>query len=45
MKNQYITKSQVRGRNSLNPLTRRSDQDVTSPYNIDTLSGRQVMRI
>ena len=29
----------------LNPLTSMSDQDRTSPYNIDTISSRQVMRI
>ena len=28
-----------------NPLTPRSDQHVTSPYNIHTLSSHQVMRI
>ena len=29
----------------LNPLTPRSDWHVTSPYNIETLSSKQVMRI
>ena len=29
----------------LNPLTPRSDQHKTSPYNIFTLSSKQVMRI
>ena len=29
---------------SLNPLTPMSDQDRISPYNIDTISSRQVMR-
>ena len=29
----------------LNPLTPRSDSHVTSPYNIDILSSKQVMRI
>ena len=29
----------------LNPLTPRSDQRVTSPYNIHTLSSKQVMRL
>ena len=29
---------------TLNPLTPRSDQHVTSPYNIHTLSSKQVMR-
>ena len=28
-----------------NPLTPMSDQDKISPYNIDTISSRQVMRI
>ena len=34
-------------RNALivNPLTPISDQDRISPYNINTISGRQVMRI
>ena len=31
--------------NYLNPLTPRSDQHETSPYNILTLSSKQVMRI
>ena len=30
---------------SLTPLTPMSDQDRISPYNIDTISRRQVMRI
>ena len=30
---------------SFNPLTPTSDQDRISPYNINTISGRQVMRI
>ena len=29
----------------LNPFTPTSDQDRISPYNINTISGRQVMRI
>ena len=29
----------------LNPLTPRSDKHVTSPYNVHTLFGKQVMRI
>ena len=29
----------------LNPFTPTSDQDRISPYNINTLSSRQVMRI
>ena len=29
----------------VNPLTPKSDQPVTSPYNIHTLSSKQVMRI
>ena len=29
----------------LNPLTLMSDQDRTSPYNINTTSSREVMRI
>ena len=29
---------------SFNPLTPMSDQDRISPYNINTISGRQVMR-
>ena len=29
----------------LNPLTLMSDQDRISPYNINTISTRQVMRI
>ena len=29
----------------LNPLTPMSDQDRISPYNINTISSRQVMRI
>ena len=28
-----------------NPLTPRSDKHVTSPYNIHTLSSKQVVRI
>ena len=30
---------------ALNPLTPMSDQDRISPYNINTISSRQVMRI
>ena len=30
---------------SFNPLTPRSDKNVTSPYNIHTLLSKQVMRI
>ena len=30
---------------SINPFTPRSDQHVNSPYNSNTLSSRQVMRI
>ena len=30
---------------SFNPLTPMSDQDRISPYNINTISSRQVMRI
>ena len=30
---------------SFNPLTPTSDQDRISPYNINTISSRQVMRI
>ena len=30
---------------SVNPLTPKSDQYITSPYNFNTLSSRQVMRI
>ena len=30
---------------SFNPLTPMSDQDRISPYNINTISTRQVMRI
>ena len=29
----------------INPLTPMSDQDRISPYNINTISSRQVMRI
>ena len=29
----------------MNPLTPMSDQDRISPYNINVVSGRQVMRI
>ena len=29
----------------LNPITPMSDQDRISPYNINTISSRQVMRI
>ena len=29
----------------VNPLTPMSDQDRISPYNINTISSRQVMRI
>ena len=29
----------------INPFTPTSDQDRISPYNIDTISSRQVMRI
>ena len=31
--------------NCLNPLTPMSDQDRNSPYNINTILCRQVMRI
>ena len=31
--------------NDFNPLTPMSDQDRISPYNINTISTRQVMRI
>ena len=30
---------------TFNPLTPMSDQDRTSPYNFNTISSRQVMRI
>ena len=30
---------------TLNPLTPMSDQDRISPYNINTISSRKVMRI
>ena len=30
---------------SVNPFTSTSDQDRISPYNINTISNRQVMRI
>ena len=30
---------------NLNPLTPMSDQDIISPYNIDTISSKQVIRI
>ena len=30
---------------ALNPLTPMSDQDIISPYNINTISSRQVIRI
>ena len=30
---------------TVNPLTPMSDQDRISPYNINTMSTRQVMRI
>ena len=30
---------------ALNPLTPRSDQHINSPYDFNTLSSRQVMRI
>ena len=33
------------GNYKLNPLTPMSDQDRISPYNIHTISSRQVMRI
>ena len=33
------------GKGSVNPLTPRSDQHKTSPYNISELSGKQLMRI
>ena len=36
----------VRALNSrVNPLTTKSDQDRVSPYNINTVSSRQVMRV
>ena len=31
--------------NTINPFTPTSDQDRISPYNINTISSRQVMRI
>ena len=31
--------------NGVNPLTPTSDRDRISPYNINTMSSRQVMRI
>ena len=33
------------GHLTLNPFTPMSDQDRISPYNINTISSRQVMRI
>ena len=33
------------GKKYFNPLTPMSDQHRTSPYNINTISSRQVMRI
>ena len=38
-------KSTVNIDTDVNPLTPMSDQDKISPYNIDTISSRQVMRI
>ena len=35
----------VRNITGVNPLTPTSDQDRTSPYNINTVSCRKVMRI
>ena len=34
-----------KAKNDINPLTPISDQDRISPYNINTISSRQVMRI
>ena len=42
----WVTKRQPSHRSlDLPTLTPMSDQDRTSPYNIDTISSRQVMRI
>ena len=30
---------------NINPLTPRSDQNINSPYNFNTLSSRKIMRI
>ena len=35
----------LQNNNVVKPFTPTSDQDRTSPYNIDTISSRQVMRI
>ena len=35
----------IHGREMIDPLTPMSDQDRISPYNINTISFRQVMRI
>ena len=35
----------LQGNNSFNPLTPMNDQDRISPYNINTISSRQEMRI
>ena len=34
----------IHGREMIDPLTQMSDQDRISPYNINTISSRQVMR-
>ena len=35
----------IEGLISINPLTPRSDKNITSPHNVHTLSSKQVMRI
>ena len=35
----------IRQHDGLNPFTPRSDQYINSPFNYNTLSSRQVMRI
>ena len=40
-----LTQNEICFQDQLNSLTLMSDQDRISPYNINTISNRQVMRI
>ena len=42
---QSKTEQKHTSNDGINPLTPMSDQDRISPYNINTISSRQVMRL
>ena len=42
---EHLRDSSISAKHLINPLTPRSDEHVTSPYDIQTLSTKQVMRI